>query len=91
MFFCRKRKLADEWVRHRDEELLPQEEEERASAKNEILMDSNDGEVSVAPLEALKRKEFYLLWVTRLEMSKTAEPKTIKIKFSRLWTIQTRL
>ena len=34
-------------------------------AQGEILMDQTDGESYVTPREALHRREFYLLWLTR--------------------------
>jgi len=46
-----------------DEELVPKSED--VNGNQEILMDQVDGEAFVTPKEALKRKEFYMLWVTR--------------------------
>merc|ERR550532_2355079 len=46
-----------------DEELVPKNEDDNGN--QEILMDQVDGEAYVTPKEALKRKEFYMLWVTR--------------------------
>jgi len=44
-----------------DRELVPVEEGEN----REILMDQVDGEAYVTPKQALQRKEFYMLWLTR--------------------------
>jgi len=46
-----------------DRELVPQNENEEG--RNDILMDESDGEKHLTPREALKTKEFYLLWITR--------------------------
>ena len=35
-----------------------------------------DGEAYVTPKEALKRKEFYMLWVTRLNIHKINKNRT---------------
>ena len=53
-------------------ELLPRSEEEALEdeRKEKILMDQlqDDGETFVSPREALQRREFYLLWVTRFSV-----------------------
>jgi len=53
-------------------ELLPRSEEEllEDEKKEKILMDQvqDDGETYVTPREALQRREFYLLWLTRFSV-----------------------
>ena len=49
-------------------ELVPQSEEMEEERNKEILMDQTDGESYVTPREALKRKELYLLWMTRFSV-----------------------
>ena len=53
-------------------ELLPRSEEEALEdeKKEKILMDQvqDDGETFVSPREALQRREFYLLWLTRFSV-----------------------
>jgi len=51
-----------------DSELVPQSEDMEEERNQEILMDQTDGESYVTPREALKRKEFYLLWFTRFSV-----------------------
>ena len=46
-------------------ELVPQTEDMEDERNKEILMDQTDGENYVTPREALKRKELYMLWLTR--------------------------
>jgi len=48
-----------------DTELVPQTEDMEDDRNKEILMDQVDGESYVTPREALKRKELYMLWLTR--------------------------
>merc|ERR1719184_220420 len=48
-----------------DTELVPQTEDMEDERNKEILMDQVDGESYVTPKEALKRKELYMLWMTR--------------------------
>ena len=53
-------------------ELLPKSEEEsmEGEKKEKILMDQvqDDGETFVSPRDALRRREFYLLWLTRFSV-----------------------
>merc|ERR1712013_295207 len=48
-----------------DTELVPHTEDMEDERNKEILMDQVDGESYVTPREALKRKELYMLWLTR--------------------------
>ena len=45
--------------------LMLKQDEEDESRRPDVLMDETDGESYVTPREALRRKEFYLLWLTR--------------------------
>jgi len=49
-------------------ELVPQTEDMEEDRNKEILMDQTDGESYVTPREALKRKELYMLWLTRFSV-----------------------
>merc|ERR1719447_619638 len=49
-----------------DEELVPKSED--VNGNQEILMDQVDGEAFLTPTEALRKKEFYLLWLTRFSV-----------------------
>ena len=53
-----------------DPDLLPSNEQDAEDEdKNEkILMDQDDGESFVTPKEAFRRKELYLLWLTRFSV-----------------------
>ena len=53
-----------------DPELLPAVEDDAADEekKEKILMDQDDGESYVTPREAFKRRELYLLWLTRFSV-----------------------
>jgi len=55
-----------------DPELLPKSEMETLEAEknDKILMDQvhDEGEVFLTPTEALRKKEFYLLWLTRFSV-----------------------
>ena len=50
-----------------DPELVPTTEEDTTEGNDKILMDQvhDDGESYVTPREAFKRRELYLLWLTR--------------------------
>jgi len=51
-----------------DSELVPQSDEMEDDRNKEILMDQTDGENYVTPREAFKRKELYMLWLTRFSV-----------------------